>query len=140
MGGSAVSNESNIRPNNSLRNVVNELQTSNNEHRFTKNELVFNISAASGSGFASLVEALAAYAKSHLTGGEQALISRERHRHALQGAKEALGRALNTDVVGKDDLIAEELRLAARALGRLTGRVDVEDVLDAIFRDFCIGK
>jgi tRNA modification GTPase len=139
-GASAVSNESNIRPNNSLRNMVNELQTSNNEHRFTKNELMFNISAASGSGFASLVEALATYAKSHLTGGEQALISRERHRHALQGAKEALGRALSTDVAGKDDLIAEELRLAARALGRLTGRVDVEDILDSIFRDFCIGK
>ena len=41
---------------------------------------------------------------------------------------------------GQEELIAEELRLAARALGRLTGRVDVEDVLDVIFRDFCIGK
>ena len=39
-----------------------------------------------------------------------------------------------------EELVAEELRLAARALGRLTGRVDVEDVLDVIFRDFCIGK
>jgi tRNA modification GTPase len=39
-----------------------------------------------------------------------------------------------------DDLLAEDLRLAARALGRLTGRVDVEDILDVIFRDFCIGK
>jgi tRNA modification GTPase len=37
-------------------------------------------------------------------------------------------------------LIAEELRLAARSLGRLTGRVDVEDILDVVFRDFCIGK
>ena len=41
---------------------------------------------------------------------------------------------------GREDIIAEELRLAARALGRLTGRVDVEDILDVIFRDFCIGK
>ncbi len=41
---------------------------------------------------------------------------------------------------GQEELIAEELRLAARALGRLTGRVDVEDILDVIFRDFCIGK
>jgi tRNA modification GTPase len=38
------------------------------------------------------------------------------------------------------ELAAEDLRLAARALGRLTGRIDVEDVLDAVFRDFCIGK
>jgi tRNA modification GTPase len=39
-----------------------------------------------------------------------------------------------------EELLAEELRLASRALQRLTGRVDVEDVLDVIFRDFCIGK
>ena len=39
-----------------------------------------------------------------------------------------------------DELVAEELRIAIHSLGRLTGRVDVEDVLDAIFRDFCIGK
>jgi tRNA modification GTPase len=38
------------------------------------------------------------------------------------------------------ELAAEDLRLAARALGRITGRVDVEDVLDVIFREFCIGK
>jgi tRNA modification GTPase len=41
---------------------------------------------------------------------------------------------------GREDIIAEELRTAATMLGRLTGRVDVEDVLDVIFRDFCIGK
>jgi tRNA modification GTPase len=41
---------------------------------------------------------------------------------------------------GREDIIAEELRRASQALGRLTGRVDVEDVLDVIFRDFCIGK
>jgi tRNA modification GTPase len=39
-----------------------------------------------------------------------------------------------------DELAAEELRVAARTLGRLLGRVDVEDLLDVIFRDFCIGK
>ena len=41
---------------------------------------------------------------------------------------------------GEEDFLAEELRIAARSLGRLTGRVDVEDILDVIFRDFCIGK
>jgi tRNA modification GTPase len=133
-------NESNIRPKNSLRNMVNEGLTSKSEHRFIRNEYEFNISAVSGSGFAALLEALTGYAEGHLTGGEQTLISRERHRHALRATREALDRALNSDLAGKDDLIAEELRLAARALGRLTGRVDVEDILDAIFRDFCIGK
>ena len=41
---------------------------------------------------------------------------------------------------GREELIAEQVRLATRALERLLGRVDVEDVLDVIFRDFCIGK
>jgi tRNA modification GTPase len=68
---------------------------------------------------------------------EPALVTRARHRHALGEAREALGRALQAK---GDDLVAEELRLAARALGRLTGRIDVEDILDVIFRDFCIGK
>jgi tRNA modification GTPase len=51
-----------------------------------------------------------------------------------------LRRALELGPSAGEELIAEELRLAARALGRLTGRVDVEDILDVVFRDFCIGK
>jgi tRNA modification GTPase len=42
--------------------------------------------------------------------------------------------------LSREDIVAEELRLASRALGRLVGKVDVENVLDVIFRDFCIGK
>jgi tRNA modification GTPase len=133
-------NEPNIRSKNFLRSMVNEGLTLKSEHGFIKNEYEFSISAVSGSGFTALLKALTVYAEGHLTGGEQVLISRERHRHTLRAAKEALDRALNSDLAGKDDLIAEELRLAARALGRLIGRVDVEDILDAIFRDFCIGK
>jgi tRNA modification GTPase len=48
------------------------------------------------------------------------------------------GQAANGN--SREELIAEELRAAATTLGRLTGRVDVEDILDVIFRDFCIGK
>ena len=120
--------------------MVNERLTGKNELIFTNNELEFNISAVSGEGFDDLMTALSRHAESYLAGAEQALISRERHRHALADTEKALGRALGDDLAGKDDLIAEELRLAARALGRLTGRVDVEDILDVIFRDFCIGK
>ena len=67
-------------------------------------------------------------------------MTRQRHRDTLRGATDALGRAIAAGPGGQDELIAEELRLAGRALGRLTGRVDVEDILDVIFRDFCIGK
>jgi tRNA modification GTPase len=83
---------------------------------------------------------LTAYAERFLAGAESALVTRERHRHALQDTVAALRRALSDDLAGREDLLAEELRIAAQALGRLTGRVDVEDILDVIFRDFCIGK
>jgi tRNA modification GTPase len=98
---------------------------------------IFVVSGKTGEGVDRLVTALAAYAGAFLTRGEPAMITRERHRIALQQTADSLRRALDAR---KEELIAEELRLAARALGRLTGRVDVEDVLDVIFRDFCIGK
>jgi tRNA modification GTPase len=98
----------------------------------------FKISATSGAGVDALVAALADYAGTLLS--EPALVTRERHRVVLAEARDALARALAERRQGREDIIAEELRLAARALGRLTGRVDVEDILDVIFRDFCIGK
>jgi tRNA modification GTPase len=49
----------------------------------------------------------------------------------------SLARALDAS---QPELMAEDLRLALRAIGRITGRVDVEELLDVIFRDFCIGK
>ncbi|MCD8526584.1 MAG: tRNA uridine-5-carboxymethylaminomethyl(34) synthesis GTPase MnmE [Alphaproteobacteria bacterium] len=64
-------------------------------------------------------------------------LTRQRHRTALEEALVCLARAPTAPL---PELIAEDLRLAIRALGRITGRVDVEDLLDVIFRDFCIGK
>ena len=89
---------------------------------------------------AELLEALERFAADFLGGGEPVLITRERHRRALQEALAALNRALAEPPADREEIVAEELRLAARALGRLVGRVDVEDILDVIFRDFCIGK
>ena len=100
---------------------------------------IFKISAKTGEGVNSLIQALAAHAAKSFA-GEPALVSRERHRRSLLDTQAALDRALAEGPAGREDIIAEELRLAARSLGRLTGRVDVEDVLDVIFRDFCIGK
>ena len=113
------------------------------ELKLVKNELinksivsVHSISAREGEGLDSLLLALTTAAAEHL-GTEPALITRARHRLGLEETAEALTRAI---VQTEDELLAEELRLAARALGRITGRVDVEDILDVIFRDFCIGK
>jgi tRNA modification GTPase len=100
----------------------------------------FSVSAKTGEGIEELLTALTQFAGDHLGSSEPALVTRERHRRALEETETALGRALAEPAHGREDIIAEELRLAARALGRLTGRIDVEDVLDVIFRDFCIGK
>ncbi|MGA9455030.1 MAG: hypothetical protein WBV43_06095 [Pseudolabrys sp.] len=118
----------------------NKTLTEKSELEFTLNESEFDISAKTGEGFDVLLSALARHTEKFLAGAESALVTRERHRLALQDALAALRRALAPDLSSREDLLGEELRLAARALGRLTGRVDVDDVLDVIFRDFCIGK
>jgi tRNA modification GTPase len=98
------------------------------------------ISTLTEAGFGEFLAALAKHAQQYLGSGEPALVTRERHRRALEDTVAALGRAVAEPHPAREDIVAEELRLAARALGRLTGRVDVEDILDVIFRDFCIGK
>jgi tRNA modification GTPase len=74
--------------------------------------------------------------------GEGALITRARHRQHVEAAVLALERfaVLSGEGSMAVDMAAEELRLAASELGRITGAVDVEDVLDVLFSDFCIGK
>jgi tRNA modification GTPase len=95
------------------------------------------VSALSGAGLPELLAALKERAAGMLASGDQPVLTRLRHREALEDCRLTLGRGL---AVGPVELKAEELRLAARALGRITGRFDVEDVLDVIFREFCIGK
>ncbi len=137
---SSCSDESGSQANGTLKNMVNKGLISSNESIFNKNERLFDISAATGQGVDELVTAVARHAERTLDGAEQVLVTRLRHRRALEDALGALRRALDPGLAGRDDLIAEELRLAGRALGRLTGRIDVEDILEVIFRDFCIGK
>ena len=64
-------------------------------------------------------------------------LTRARHRSALTECADALARY---PLAAAPELAAEELRLAMRALARITGRVDVEDLLEVIFSEFCIGK
>jgi tRNA modification GTPase len=97
----------------------------------------FGVSAVSGVGVPALTDALTAFAREFLENTEPALVTRDRQRSALAAAEAALARA---EAAVQEELVAEEVRSAANALGRLLGRVDVEDVLDVIFRDFCVGK
>lgn len=99
------------------------------------------VSAATGEGIPDLIQRLEGEAMGLLDGGSDALLTRERHRLALQDANHCLTNAIEIlRRQGPVELAAEETRLAARALGRVTGRVDVEDVLDRLFSSFCIGK
>jgi tRNA modification GTPase len=96
------------------------------------------VSSKTGQGLDALVAWLGDFARTKMEPGESSLITRARHRSSLSTCREALIAAL--DGSRPLELRAEELRRATEALGRLTGRVDVEDLLDVIFRDFCIGK
>jgi tRNA modification GTPase len=109
-----------------------------------KDEYKFNssISAMTGQGTDALVAALSTFAKDYFASTDLVIVTRARHRRALEETVAALDRAVAqaANSGAHEELIAEELRAAATALGRLIGRVDVEDILDVIFRDFCIGK
>ncbi|PWC32266.1 tRNA uridine-5-carboxymethylaminomethyl(34) synthesis GTPase MnmE [Azospirillum sp. TSO35-2] len=95
------------------------------------------VSAHTGAGLKELEERLTAFSADRLAIGSAPSLTRARHRAALTECRESLLRALDASL---PELAAEDVRLASRALGRITGRVDVEDLLDVIFRDFCIGK
>jgi tRNA modification GTPase len=105
-----------------------------------KERRTFFTSMTTGEGLDTLIAAVAEWARETLSGAESGLLTRARHRSALIEAGAAIDRALGLGSQGADELLAEDLRLAARALGRLTGRIDVEDLLDVIFREFCVGK
>ena len=101
------------------------------------NHEVIAVSAKSGQGVDRLLEKLSAAAEERLAGSGAPALTRARHRAALIDAEAALRRARQQTL---PELVAEDVRVAARAIGRITGRVDVEAMLDIIFREFCIGK
>lgn len=96
-------------------------------------------SVRSRHGIDSLMERLASFAEETIVVGEAPVATRQRHRESLSDSLAALRAALENTALPME-LRAEDLRRAADALGRITGRIDVEDLLDVIFRDFCIGK
>jgi tRNA modification GTPase len=97
------------------------------------------ISAKTGEGIEQLLDSIASAAEEQLSGADQSLISATRHRAAFDEALANLERAARANPE-TPELMAEDLRLAARALERIAGRIDVEDVLGEIFSRLCIGK
>lgn len=104
-------------------------------------EDVFVVSARTGAGFDGLERRLAQVVRDRLDADEAPLVTRARHRELVEEALAAAERALEGARIGLGaELVSEDLRLAARALGRITGSIDAEDLLDRIFSQFCIGK
>jgi tRNA modification GTPase len=95
------------------------------------------ISVRTGAGLERLLTAVGNIVRERFDPANAPVLTRERHRHALIQGAEALERSM---AAVAPEIMAEEIRLAMRELGRITGRVDVEDLLDVVFRDFCIGK
>jgi tRNA modification GTPase len=109
--------------------------------RLVRSEAVregLSISLKTGQGVSMLLQMLQQKVQQKLESGAPAL-TRPRHRHALREARGPLA-ARTAAPKDQPELLAEDLRLAMRAIGRITGVVDVEELLDFVFRDFCIGK
>ncbi|WP_439572287.1 tRNA uridine-5-carboxymethylaminomethyl(34) synthesis GTPase MnmE [Phreatobacter sp.] len=117
----------------SIRTQIDRLPPSSGSWRH-------RISSLTGEGLDGLIRDLADFAAQH-GGGEPALIVRERHLAVFREVNEALSAALaRPDWLGEAELVAEDLRAAVAALGRATGRIGAEQMLDALFSSFCIGK
>jgi tRNA modification GTPase len=95
------------------------------------------ISAKTGEGLDVLIRQLAQAAAERLELPEAPVLTRARHRAALEEAVSSISAGLAT---AEPELAAEHLRVALRSIGRITGRVDLDELLDVVFRDFCIGK
>ena len=95
------------------------------------------ISVKTGEGLDGFLEAIRDRITNQFAVGDAPVLTRARHRATLEECAAAL-RGAETSAL--PELMAEDLRLAVRALGRITGRVGVEDILDLVFAEFCIGK
>ena len=109
------------------------------KQRQSSDDTALFISTLTGEGIDSLLETIKSIIAKDMTTREGPVLTRFRHRQALSDVEAHLNRAI--EMLAMDEVLAaEDLRLATRALGSLTGQVSIEDRLDIIFRDFCIGK
>ncbi|MGH1404227.1 MAG: tRNA uridine-5-carboxymethylaminomethyl(34) synthesis GTPase MnmE [Alphaproteobacteria bacterium] len=114
--------------------VMNKVDTSI-QLKHPKNPIC--ISVHENKGIKEFIDLLTEEIKTLIGTNEVPALTRQRHRDALTEACDALERCLKAPL---PELTAEDLRLAIRYIGRITGKVDIEDLLDVVFRDFCIGK
>lgn len=111
-------------------------------NKFLENKIYkpIRISAKKNIGISNLVNTISKKIDDHFKVNEDNIISRQRHVKSLENTVFFINRCLNKKSINQIDLAAEDLRLAVRNLGEIVGYVNVEELLDRIFKDFCIGK
>jgi tRNA modification GTPase len=110
---------------------------SNLKHNFKKSVL---ISVKENKNIDELIKEIKSHLDSKYTSSKNVLITRERHRVKLNHCLNEIDNFLKKDQKKDIEMAAEDLRLATRHLGGIVGKVDVEEILGSIFKDFCIGK
>ncbi len=121
--------------------VFNKLDLSKKipKNEFKKNDQIL-ISVKKNKNITNLIEAIKKKLSKKFIRGNNILVTRERHRAKLNAALKEIEKFLKKDQKKEIETAAEDLRLAARHLGSIVGKVDVEEILGSIFQDFCIGK
>ncbi|MFV0368498.1 MAG: tRNA uridine-5-carboxymethylaminomethyl(34) synthesis GTPase MnmE, partial [Hyphomicrobiaceae bacterium] len=119
--------------------VVNKIDLAEGDGQLVLPDDMILVSVKTGAGLDVLTDRLAAIVKDRIAPADAPALTQDRHRKLLEDARANLDAFLagNPNQV---ELRAEDLRRAAMAIGRITGRIDVEDVLDQVFGRFCIGK
>ena len=120
--------------------VLNKSDISNkNNHNFGESEIVL-ISVKNNININQLITIIKEKLSKKFITSNGALVTRERHRNKLNSCLSEIENFLQKDQNKDIEIAAEDLRLATRHLGAIVGRVDVEEILGSIFKDFCIGK
>jgi tRNA modification GTPase len=118
--------------------VANKIDKADNNHKKTlQNKGYLTISAKYAQGVDVLLNEIGQKIKDKFTANSTEIITRQRYREAL---KNAVSNLKNFNFDKEIELSAEDIRLAAREIGKITGRIEVDEVLDKIFSSFCIGK
>ena len=112
--------------------------SSNQNHKFNVDTIL--VSVKNNKNIDQLIKKLKEKLSKKFTSNNAALITRERHRVKLNDCLKEIDKFLKKDQSKDIELAAEDLRMATRHLGSIVGKVDVEEILGSIFKDFCIGK
>jgi tRNA modification GTPase len=120
--------------------VLNKSDVDNNQNHDFKNVSTILISVKNNKNIIQLTNKIKEKLSTKFISSNSVLVTRERHRIKLNNCLKEIDKFLKKDQNKDIELAAEDLRLATRQLGGIVGKVDVEEILGSIFKDFCIGK